>query len=270
MAKSTIIDEGSFSTAALAKAGHDLVREALAADAPSTVQLQVDDYELKQCQLTKGEKMPECRVHVTSTGGTSMALRLCDKVGGEGNVVPVANAQEALEVARKFCKCAKGKAVKVRAKCGKKVAQSGGLGNVSTSTNEVFTPEQAAQGMLKRYSTPKVAAEMAHWHAMDYREGDPRRIYWETVSRLIPRSGGQVHVVGAWPKVGVRKPSSSAQDQRQVARRRGKYSKMDPCPRCGRHAALGPAYSHSESGPVRDDSPWRGQFICARCLTEEG
>lgn len=115
-----IIDEGSFNTAALSKAGNDLVRESLTDGAAKTQPLAVEDYEVKYCQATKGGKMPDCRVHVTSTGGTSMAVRLCDKVDGDGTVVPVKDATEALEVARKFCKCARNKPVGVRQKCARK------------------------------------------------------------------------------------------------------------------------------------------------------
>jgi hypothetical protein len=43
------------------------------------------------------------------------------------------------------------------------------------------SPEKAARGMLRRYSSAKVAGEMAHFHACDYRVGDERRTYWEAV-----------------------------------------------------------------------------------------
>ena len=47
------------------------------------------------------------------------------------------------------------------------------------------SPQEAAQGMLQRYSRPTVAAEMAHWHAMDYPEGSEQRLYWEEVRKNI-------------------------------------------------------------------------------------
>jgi hypothetical protein len=43
------------------------------------------------------------------------------------------------------------------------------------------SPKEAAEGMLKRYSSARVASEMAHFHACDYRDGDERRAYWEAV-----------------------------------------------------------------------------------------
>jgi hypothetical protein len=43
------------------------------------------------------------------------------------------------------------------------------------------SPEEAARGMLRRYLSAKVASEMAHFHACDYRVGDERRTYWEAV-----------------------------------------------------------------------------------------
>lgn len=122
--KNNVIDEGSFSNAVLNKAGGILVRESLAEGVPQTTPLAVQDYEMKYCQSTKGGKVPECRVHVTSANGTSMAVRLCDKVDGEGTVIPVANADEALLVARKFCKCARGKSMGTRKKCARKVRAS--------------------------------------------------------------------------------------------------------------------------------------------------
>lgn len=121
-AADVVIDSGSFAESALSKAGHDLVREALSETSASTVPVAVEDYEVKYCQATKGGKTPECRVHVTSMGGTSMALRLCDKVDGEGTVVEVKDAADALAKAREFCKCARGKAVTIRHKCARKMS----------------------------------------------------------------------------------------------------------------------------------------------------
>lgn len=186
---STVIDEGSFNNATLAKAGHDLVREGLSIEgAAATQPLAVEDYESKYCQATKGGKMPECRVHVTSANGTSMALRLCDKVDGDGTVVPVKDAADALATARKFCKCARNKPVGVRAKCARKMPGAlNGIGDLSTSAMEMFTPPQAAANMVKRYGAQEPAAQHAQQHAMQYPRGDPRRVYWESVDQLIKR-----------------------------------------------------------------------------------
>ena len=50
------------------------------------------------------------------------------------------------------------------------------------------TIEEIARGMLGRYSSAKVAMEMAHWHAMDHADGSPSRARWlrvrETIGRL--------------------------------------------------------------------------------------
>lgn len=45
--------------------------------------------------------------------------------------------------------------------------------------------DATAERMLKRYSTPAVAAEMAHWHAMDHNPGDCYRNYWLAVYGAI-------------------------------------------------------------------------------------
>jgi len=34
--------------------------------------------------------------------------------------------------------------------------------------------------MLRRYSSARIAEEMAHFHGCDYREGDEQRAYWES------------------------------------------------------------------------------------------
>lgn len=122
------IDEGSFTGATLAKVGHDLVRESLSLDNSATTSaLAVEDYEKKVCQALKGGGVPDCRVHVTSMNGNTMALRLCDKIDGKGTVVPVRDAADALATARKFCKCAKKKSTGVREKCARKVSTSRGF-----------------------------------------------------------------------------------------------------------------------------------------------
>lgn len=46
-------------------------------------------------------------------------------------------------------------------------------------------PEVAAATMLKRYSSPYIAAEMAHFHGMDYAEGTDNRKYWERVKSCL-------------------------------------------------------------------------------------
>lgn len=186
----TVIDEGSFSNATLAKAGHDLVREGLSIEGEARTQpLAVEDYEVKYCQATKGGKMPECRVHVTSANGTSMALRLCDKVDGDGTVVPVRDAADALATARKFCKCARNKPVGVRAKCARKMPGAlSGTGELSTSVMEVYPPERLAPAMVMKHGGKEAAAEVARASAVKYPSNDVRRIYWESVHQLIRRS----------------------------------------------------------------------------------
>jgi hypothetical protein len=49
--------------------------------------------------------------------------------------------------------------------------------------------EETAQRMLVRYSTPKVAREMAFWHAMDHVYGSAGRIFWDAVYQEIRKSG---------------------------------------------------------------------------------
>lgn len=48
--------------------------------------------------------------------------------------------------------------------------------------------DEIASHMLRRYSSAKVAMEMAHWHAMDYAAGSALRARWllvrETIGRL--------------------------------------------------------------------------------------
>lgn len=54
--------------------------------------------------------------------------------------------------------------------------------------------QTVARGMLSRYSSPKVAIEMAHWHAMDHAEGSEGRSRWQRVKETIARlskKGGQ-------------------------------------------------------------------------------
>lgn len=118
------IDSGSFANAAVAKAGFEPVRQALAEDSATTVPLGFEDYEAKYCQALKGGGKPPCRVHLTSMNGSTMAVRLCDKLNGEGTVMPVKDAAEALAVSKRFCKCSGGKPDAVRKKCARKVAGS--------------------------------------------------------------------------------------------------------------------------------------------------
>ena len=49
------------------------------------------------------------------------------------------------------------------------------------------TIEEIARGMLSRYSSARVAMEMAHWHAMDHAEGSPSRARWLRVRETIDR-----------------------------------------------------------------------------------
>lgn len=44
-----------------------------------------------------------------------------------------------------------------------------------------------AATMLKRYSTYKVASDMAHYHAMDYPRHSEEREFWKEVGREISR-----------------------------------------------------------------------------------
>jgi hypothetical protein len=46
---------------------------------------------------------------------------------------------------------------------------------------------ETARRMLSRYSSPKVAAEMAHFHAMDHPPGSTKRSYWQRVRDEILR-----------------------------------------------------------------------------------
>lgn len=54
-----------------------------------------------------------------------------------------------------------------------------------TARASTLDVQDVAAGMLARYSSLAVAMEMAHWHAMDYPEGDPRRVRWQAVGRKI-------------------------------------------------------------------------------------
>ena len=59
-------------------------------------------------------------------------------------------------------------------------------------------------------------------------------------------------------------------ENRQATRdKEGRYSKMKPCPRCGKRRTLEPAYSKSEGGQVKDTSAWVGHFICSPCIKQE-
>ncbi len=58
-------------------------------------------------------------------------------------------------------------------------------------------------------------------------------------------------------------------DQRQRTRTKGKYAAMPNCPRCHKGAALEAANSVDDGGTVRNDSPWRGDAICLKCIKAE-
>ncbi len=62
---------------------------------------------------------------------------------------------------------------------------------------------------------------------------------------------------------------SPHQDQRQVARKHGRYTNMAPCPCCGKRKALEPAYTTKDGGTVNPVSQWAGQFICMGCIQRE-
>ena len=47
--------------------------------------------------------------------------------------------------------------------------------------------DEIARGMLRRYSSAKLAMEMAHWHGMDYGPGSEGRKKWAQVRREIAR-----------------------------------------------------------------------------------
>lgn len=55
----------------------------------------------------------------------------------------------------------------------------------------ILTPEEDAKakevalGMLRRYSRPAIAWEMALCHGCDYKAGSKRAIYWKTVANYI-------------------------------------------------------------------------------------
>lgn len=51
--------------------------------------------------------------------------------------------------------------------------------------NDPVDEETIARGMLDRHGSPMVAAEMAHWHAMDHAEGTPGRARWQRIARAI-------------------------------------------------------------------------------------
>jgi hypothetical protein len=57
----------------------------------------------------------------------------------------------------------------------------------STDARQRCEPELAAESMLKRYSSPRVALEMAHWHRADYREGTDPYEYWTQVLAELRR-----------------------------------------------------------------------------------
>ena len=65
------------------------------------------------------------------------------------------------------------------------------------------------------------------------------------------------------------KPRSIAQDARDVARTEGRFSKMKPCPGCGKSRALEPGYTVSEGGLLPDDSPQAGDVVCRPCVQKQ-
>lgn len=64
-------------------------------------------------------------------------------------------------------------------------------------------------------------------------------------------------------------PKTNSQEQRQRARKQGRYVKLPTCPCCGERRAVEPAYSKADGGTLRDDSQWAGQYICNPCITKE-
>ena len=61
---------------------------------------------------------------------------------------------------------------------------------VGCEDHKTASPQDAAAGMLKRYSSPKKALEMAHFHMCDYNPDDARRRYWRTVKEEIKKQSG--------------------------------------------------------------------------------
>lgn len=51
-------------------------------------------------------------------------------------------------------------------------------------------PSEIAAGMLSRYSSPRVALEMAYAHSHDGREGSPTYKHWQSVAKEIQRQAG--------------------------------------------------------------------------------
>ncbi len=59
-------------------------------------------------------------------------------------------------------------------------------------------------------------------------------------------------------------------EQRQATRnRQGRYANLPECPRCHKRRTVEPAYPVSERGPIREDSPWVGLFLCKSCIKAE-
>ncbi|TAL42412.1 MAG: GNAT family N-acetyltransferase [Salinibacterium sp.] len=192
----TIIDQGSFSHALLAKAGSEAVTSSLNIEGTASTQpVGFEAYETAPCKLfkTPGQKVapehkrPPCQVQLTATeDGTSMAVRLCDD--GKGTVAPVKSVDEAKQVIDRYCKCARNKPASTRVKCARKtVGLSGDRGELSTSVMEVYPPERLAPTMVKKYGNKEAAAAAAQQSAMNYPSGDVHRIYWESVHQLIRR-----------------------------------------------------------------------------------
>lgn len=64
----------------------------------------------------------------------------------------------------------------------------GQLGSRRDPSGDDERVDEIARGMLARYRTPEVAAEMAWHHAMDYwtpRKDDARFLHWQAVSQRI-------------------------------------------------------------------------------------
>ncbi|MGA7119682.1 MAG: hypothetical protein WBY94_06265, partial [Polyangiaceae bacterium] len=53
-----------------------------------------------------------------------------------------------------------------------------------------YNPAEIAAGMLRRYSSPKIALEMAQIHSHDGPEGSPRCKRWQAVAKEICKQAG--------------------------------------------------------------------------------
>jgi hypothetical protein len=59
--------------------------------------------------------------------------------------------------------------------------------------DQAMSIDEIARGMLRRYSSARVAMEMAHWHAMDHAEGSASRARWLRVMGTIERLSKKDH-----------------------------------------------------------------------------